>query len=340
MAEWSKNKVESGDLHGGKEFVNGDNLAVEELNAIANNSFYASDKAKRAEELAESAVKGNGSLVTIDGVIQGEWSADFVEGERQKSKNLLKYPYADKTKTTAGITMTTNDDGTITISGQNDGTGNSYLYLEWNKSNPAILRAGTYAGSLFTLENVKMTIYDGSRWYNFDREQTSLTLEQDIEVQELYVEIPRGDTTFFNNLIIKPILVKGTNVGEWQPYNGAILHEKDITKIKLWENPSPNAEFAWSTISVQDMSRFEYLEVLYKPFWSNPNQTIVSLKFKINDAYQRMAIFACYCSESENYNVCRNIILQGWNTILIENGHKDNTVDNARCIPIAIYGIK
>lgn len=89
MAKWNKNKVAPSEINKGEEFVDGDNLAIDELNAIVNNSFYASEKAQRAEELSESAVKGNGTLVTINGQIQGEWSADFVESERLKTLNLF-----------------------------------------------------------------------------------------------------------------------------------------------------------------------------------------------------------------------------------------------------------
>lgn len=84
MAEWNKNKVEPDNLHNGNEFQKGDNLAVDELNAIVNNSFYASEKATRAEELAESAVRGQGTPITLGGEIISEWSADFVEGEKSR----------------------------------------------------------------------------------------------------------------------------------------------------------------------------------------------------------------------------------------------------------------
>ena len=116
MAEWNKNKVEPSAINNGQEFKLKDNLAIDELNAIVNNSFYASDKAKRAEELAESVVKGNGTNVTIDGKIQGEWSADFAESERQKSKNLCGLlPLSDKRD---GITVIYDSvDQTVTING-------------------------------------------------------------------------------------------------------------------------------------------------------------------------------------------------------------------------------
>ncbi len=89
MAEWNKNKVEPSAINSGREFTKNDNLLVNELNAIVNNSFFASEKAQRAEELAESAVEGQGTPVTLNGEVLPTWSADFVEAERQKSKNLF-----------------------------------------------------------------------------------------------------------------------------------------------------------------------------------------------------------------------------------------------------------
>lgn len=91
MAEWNKGKVLPSAINGGQEFTKKDNLAINELNAIVNNSFYASEKSERAESLAESAVQGNGTRVTIGSQIQGEWSADFSESEKNKSENIYEY---------------------------------------------------------------------------------------------------------------------------------------------------------------------------------------------------------------------------------------------------------
>lgn len=92
MAEWSKNKVEPSAINGGKEFVKGDNLAVNELNAIVNNSFFASEKAEIAEQKVNSFVEEKGkTAVTIKDESQYKWSADFVEKEKSKSLNLWSY---------------------------------------------------------------------------------------------------------------------------------------------------------------------------------------------------------------------------------------------------------
>lgn len=43
MAQWSKNKVLPENINGNQEFTRDNNFTIEELNAIVNNSFYASD---------------------------------------------------------------------------------------------------------------------------------------------------------------------------------------------------------------------------------------------------------------------------------------------------------
>lgn len=43
MAEWTGNKVDASSINGGEEYTINDNVSLEELNAIVNNSLYASD---------------------------------------------------------------------------------------------------------------------------------------------------------------------------------------------------------------------------------------------------------------------------------------------------------
>lgn len=86
MAEWSKNKVEPLNINGGQEYTLNDNVSLEELNAIANNSFYASDTAHTANTNAHNAVetanealeqaRSTGTRVTVGGEFQSTWSAD------------------------------------------------------------------------------------------------------------------------------------------------------------------------------------------------------------------------------------------------------------------------
>lgn len=85
MASWQNIKHEPSSINGGNQYEEKDRVSKEQLNAITENAFYAVEKADEALDKANSAFEGNGTLVTIDGVRQSTWSADFAESERQKS---------------------------------------------------------------------------------------------------------------------------------------------------------------------------------------------------------------------------------------------------------------
>ena len=65
MANWSKNKVDSSVLNGGQEYTKDNNVSLDQLNAITNNSFYAVDKADEALVKANSAFENNGTVVKV-----------------------------------------------------------------------------------------------------------------------------------------------------------------------------------------------------------------------------------------------------------------------------------
>jgi len=54
MANWSKNKTLPANINNGNEYAIGDNVALEDLNAITNNSFYAMEKADEAKTLTNN----------------------------------------------------------------------------------------------------------------------------------------------------------------------------------------------------------------------------------------------------------------------------------------------
>ena len=62
MAEWSRNKANSANINGGKEFTSDDDLSVAELNAMVNNSFYGVDFVEAmASEPDISEIAGDGT---------------------------------------------------------------------------------------------------------------------------------------------------------------------------------------------------------------------------------------------------------------------------------------
>ena len=70
MANWSKNKTLPANINNGNEYAVDDNVSLENLNAITNNSFYAVDKAEEAYTEAHSAFMNNGTIVSVNAVPQ------------------------------------------------------------------------------------------------------------------------------------------------------------------------------------------------------------------------------------------------------------------------------
>lgn len=237
-------------------------------------SIYATDENKKLYKISG----GSGTKVTLNGQGQKEWSADFVENEktisgennfnpiihnndapvvfaeseRQKSKNLLVYPYANATKTNNGITFTDNGDGSVTINGTNNGGGNSNFFFTSYKYK---FKKGTYTLGNFASENNACSIvaYDG-KYYHQAKANSSVTFTISEDVSEdvetyIYMGVVKNDTFTFNNVVVKPMFVSGTELGEYQPYNGAIVHEKDIADVEhievIYDKSSSDGDINW-----------------------------------------------------------------------------------------------
>lgn len=141
-------------------------------------------------------------------------------------KNLIPYPYASSSsspRVSAGITFIDNGDGTITINGQNDGTGNSIYYLVGG-GNTLTLPAGTYyanASAMYPTGGT-ITMYDGSSYRGLSLSNPSITLTQQTTFTSVYYQITRNNTLSLDNVKFYPIMssVSGETVDNWEPYVG------------------------------------------------------------------------------------------------------------------------
>ena len=114
------------------------------------------------------------------------------------------------TWTSNGITFTRNADGTITLNGTNDGVNNSayYLYNENMGSDPLTLEVGeTYDVSYFENDSIMFVFFTGTYYRTKDGQTFEATEEEHI-FKQVYIQVPKGDTTVFNNYVIRPTLRK------------------------------------------------------------------------------------------------------------------------------------
>ena len=123
--------------------------------------------------------------------------------------NLLIPGYVDGTKTVNGITFTDNGNGTLTINGTATEAARYILKTTFNFVNGV-----TYTASV-NIPDVKIeftyTTVDGVTRY-----PNSVTKTEGDNVQKLFLNILPGQT--FDNVIVKPMLNRGTTAAPYKPY--------------------------------------------------------------------------------------------------------------------------
>ena len=146
----------------------------------------------------------------------------------QSGKNKLNVTAVSKTFT-EGITVTVNEDKSITINGTNNSSSTLYFRLADN----FVLPAGSYtlSNENSNVSNDKFIFYDDAN--NFPRKNISnATFTEDVTIKP-YIKILYGATV--NNQTIYPMIVKGTysetTLPEYEPY-----HEPKTISIDLQGN--------------------------------------------------------------------------------------------------------
>lgn len=135
----------------------------------------------------------------------------------RSGKNLLE----NKTKNSGisrGITFTLNGDGSYTLNGTNDGTGNATVFLS-GSSNPTTLKAGTYY-TIPTPNGVQIVgaKIGGGYFQLADSSMNQFTLSEDTQAQ-IYIQVPNGTTTTYNNIKVYPMIsTTPITQSDYEPY--------------------------------------------------------------------------------------------------------------------------
>lgn len=124
-------------------------------------------------------------------------------------------------------------------------------------------------------------------------------------------------------------------------------NKESVDGVLLWQNGSPNSSFAYQTITTADTSQYRFIDIYYKPLYYNEPQTVLVHRYVVSSRIEiDMHLFASFANDGEHYTSTRQISRQSATSIMIGDAYKANgnttkgSVDNTRCIPIAIYGIK
>lgn len=178
------------------------------------------------------AFSESGSVVTcepLEGYPLKVTSDETATKITQCGKNLVAYPYTEKTKTMNGITFTNNGDGSITINGTATDTATFFFA---NKKAWCVKPGVSYVGKLHKLSGsysgveapawaVNYYSYSGASYYLgwlwvAVGSPHSLPCPNSLNSMAAYIVVKAGVTC--NNYMVKPQLEAGTVATEYEPY--------------------------------------------------------------------------------------------------------------------------
>lgn len=259
--------------------------------------------------------------------------ADLLKSEWEKQLNLLNVP--DKNSTTVnGITYSIVN-GVITI----NGTSTSTTYINLPKN---MFKIGQYhLSGLSQNFSEKIVIYlnfGDMSTYVYKEDGKTFVINTEKQPTEFYVKVSNGYTC--NNVIVKPMLINGIKKQPFQEWNGKIIHEKDITPVLLWENGSPNTEFAGQTINLSEsMSNYEYIIIAYKQIGAVDSEPVLHKIKNLKSYGANYSTTLSYCAGTTNQSIrTRALTFPTATTITINDAYLGNSVYKNVIVPFAVYG--
>lgn len=142
---------------------------------------------------------------------------------------LLRYSYSDVSNTNRGVTITINEDGSVSFSGTNESSDNVYFSLYHNEAGKRLnLKAGTYTLSIPNSTKImaggNVVDSEGNKLLpntigiSNNARQVSFTIDRDGELF-LHCFVEPGVIV---NETIYPMLNAGSTALPWEPYVGGV----------------------------------------------------------------------------------------------------------------------
>ncbi len=177
-----------------------------------------------------------------------------IGGKSYKTRNLIPYPYAEKSKTVNGITFTDNGDGTVTVNGT--ATANATFYLYLGVKLDRLIAGETYTPSIgnsgigsSVILMCNYTYTDGVE-KNFTTSAIGARTYPSGAIKDnLYLLVQNGTT--MNNVTIYPMINEGDTALLYEPYFDGLRD----TKVTVLESeganliPFPYADGAGKTMN-------------------------------------------------------------------------------------------
>ncbi len=197
----------------------------------------AEDK-KLYNNLYANALRGSasGAAVSLTDVSPNEHTL----GVKVSSKNLIPYPYSDKTKTLNGITFTVNADGSISFSGTSTGQATFYFVYKAMNLKQGVTYTLSVSGNYSFGGSATFYIYDSTQEQSayiplLTDVSATFTPTKDVNNTNCYLVIPANRTV---SGTLKPQLELGTTATAYIPFISD-LTSVTVTRYGTVEADSP-----------------------------------------------------------------------------------------------------
>lgn len=212
-------------------------------------------------------------------------------------RNLIPYPYADKTKTINGITFTDNGDGSITANGT--ATAHAQFFLYQNKEELMGMEKGKTCICSMNNSSTNLLVYadyysNGEwRYPAFTSTGSNFVVPDSWEGVQLYILVKSGET--LSNLVFKPMLNYGSSAFPYEPYTQSVLSLPEAVELTEYDTAYPetgeiqrqsntltfNGTEAWNDLS--DDTRYIYGINLPTPAVLAPYKGVICNLFPSSD---------------------------------------------------------
>ena len=229
------------------EVTNYNQLRIAISNGITFNNFKYSLQYEKGD-VATDYQPYNGQITH-----NGDPAVEFAEKEYQKSKNLFNATISEVTRYSMTYSA---DTSKLYISGDYTDGARCQFATRPLKAGTYTLCIGYVSGTITRFSAIKFILYKGTSWTQYagcpdmsgSKPKVSVTFTLDEDVDDATLMLYQNVTNTMTDCVFQYQIVEGSNADfDYQPYNGALVHEKDIQKNIL--TASLGADFYVSEIN-------------------------------------------------------------------------------------------
>jgi hypothetical protein len=255
--------------------------------------------------------------------------ADLLKSEYKKQSNKLSIELL--ASRSSGVDYWVNEKGNLVLNGTCTGA-------DLHAPIKPVSLNGTYYFKCFNSGyNKKIGLVDG--WNLIGSTDEGIIYYNGTIDKIWFYDLAVGYT--FDNYEIELMLVDGASEPtEFVSWYGQIIHEKDMTPLKVWENAQPNAEFISQTATFSESVLDASLIRIDMRRNNSSYAGTLSFFVKADALGGSIPLSASFVEGGTEYRPSRTCAFYNHAGLYFDNGYLGTAQNNAQMIPVAIYKYK